>query len=126
MKRLFILSLFCISICGCNSNEVNNIEIKNVTCDEKNEILKENKNAILIDVRTKEEYDSGHIEKAINIPYDKIVDTLSTYGTIDFDTPIIVYCKSGGRSNMAAESLISSGYKNIYDLGAMSNCDWVN
>ena len=123
MKRLFVLSLLCVSICGCNSNEVNNVEIKNVTCDEKNELLKDNENAMLIDVRTKEEYDSGHIEKAINIPYDEIVDTLSTNGTIDFDTPIIVYCKSGGRSSMAAESLKDAGYKNIYDLGAMSNCD---
>ena len=123
MKKLFVLSLLCISICGCNSNEVNNVDIKKVTCEEKNEILKDNENAMFIDVRTKEEYNEGHIEKAINIPYDEIVDTLATYGTIDVDIPIIVYCKSGGRSSMAAESLKEAGYKNIYDLGAMSNCE---
>jgi rhodanese-related sulfurtransferase len=39
----------------------------------------------------------------------------------DKDTKIIVYCRSGNRSNMAAEELLSLGYKNIYDLGSMDN-----
>lgn len=121
MKKVLILGILLLSLCGCSDTE--QIEIKNITCDEKNEILKADDNAMLIDVRTKEEFDAGHIYKAINIPYDEIVDTLSTYGTIDFDTPIIVYCKSGGRSSMAADSLKDAGYKNIYDLGSMSNCE---
>lgn len=121
MKKLLILGIVLLSLCGCSTSE--KVESKSVTCNEKNEIIKENKNAMLIDVRTKEEYDEDHIEKAVNIPYEEVVNTLATYGTIDFNTPIIVYCKSGGRSSMAASSLVDAGYKNIYDLGAMSNCE---
>ena len=73
--------------------------------------------------KTDEEYKEKHLDKAINIPFDKIVDTLNTYGTIDFKVPIIVYCKSGGRSAQAAASLIEAGYQKVYDLGAMSSCD---
>ena len=121
MKKVIILFIFVIALCGCSVNGKD--ELKSVTCSEKDEILKSNSNAMLIDVRTEEEYNEGHIEKAINIPYDKVVEGLSVYGIINFDVPLIVYCKSGGRSSEAAESLVNAGYNNVYDLGAMSNCD---
>lgn len=120
MKKLLIIIILLLSICGCTSTET--AEIKQVTCSEKDEILK-NDRAMLIDVRTKMEYEEKHLDNAVNIPYEKIVETLDAYGDIDFNVPIVVYCQSGGRSSMAAESLKEAGYKNIYDLGAISNCD---
>lgn len=122
MKRIVFILVLLLSLCGCGT-QTEKTEIKQVTCDEKNEMIKNDEHVLFIDVRTKEEYEEKHLDKAINIPYDEIVDTLSTYGTIDYETPIIVYCKSGGRSNMAAEALKEAGYKNIYDLGAITNCD---
>ena len=119
MKKIVIVLVFALLLCGCNDKE----GLKSVTCSEKDEILNNNSNAMLIDVRTEEEYNEGHIERAINIPYDKVVESLDTYGILNFDVPLIVYCKSGGRSSMAAEALVDAGYKNVYDLGAMSNCD---
>ena len=121
MKKLIIAVVLLLSICGCTQEQ--QTEIKQVTCNEKDEILEKNKQAMLIDVRTEEEYKEKHLDDAINIPYDVIGDTIETYGTIDFDTPIIVYCKSGGRSSQAAETLKDKGYTKIYDLGAISNCD---
>ncbi len=121
MKKALVLTILVLLLCACNSNKTS--EIKQVTCNEKDKIIKNDAHTMLIDVRTKEEYDEKHIEKAINIPYDEIVDKLSAYGTIDFNTPIIVYCQSGKRSNMAAESLIKEGYKKIYDLGSIENCN---
>lgn len=120
MKKIILLTILLISICGCNNTEKS--EIKQVTCNEKDEIIEKENHALLIDVRTKEEYEESHLKDAINIQYDEIVQKLSTYGTIDFDTPIIVYCKSGTRSNMAAQTLKEEGYKNIYDLGSIDNC----
>jgi rhodanese-related sulfurtransferase len=76
--------------------------------------------AIIVDVREEEEYKEEHLDEAINIPYTAITDRISKYA--DKDTKIIVYCKSGVRSNKAANSLIEAGYKNIYDLGSISNC----
>ena len=120
MKKIVILTLLLLGLCGCTSNE--KAEIKQVTCNEKDEIIEKESHAMLIDVRTKEEYEESHLKDAINIPYDEIVQKLSTNGAIDFNVPIIVYCKSGTRSNMAAEALKEEGYKNIYDLGSIDNC----
>jgi len=75
---------------------------------------------VIVDVRTKEEYDSGHIEGAVNIPYDYISDKTINNSK---DINIIVYCKSGNRSKTAAGTLIKLGYKNVYDLGSISNWD---
>ena len=67
--------------------------------------------AVVIDVRNSEEYDTGHIRDAINIPLDNI-DSI----TYDKDTVIIVYCASGMRSANAAKTLINEGYTNVYNL----------
>ena len=121
MKKVLLLSfVLLLLLCGCSKESV--ASVKNVTCNEEKDILKDSK-AMLIDVRSKEEYDEGHLKEAINIAYDQIVDVLDTYGTIDFNTPIVVYCKSGARSSAAAKALLEAGYKKIYNLGAMSNCE---
>jgi len=119
---LLISCLFIIS--GCEKKEENKeIEPGKVTCNQKNTIINDNKDAVLIDVRSDNEYKEGHIDKAINIPYDKITSEITKYSNIKKDTPIIVYCKSGTRSAKAAESLKKAGYTKVYDLGAKSNCD---
>ena len=120
MKKIVILTLLLLGLCGCTSNE--KTKIIQVTCNEKDEIIEKESHAMLIDVRTKGEYEESHLKDAINIPYDEIVQKLSTNGAINFNVPIIVYCKSGARSNMAAEALKEEGYKNIYDLGSIDNC----
>ena len=84
-------------------------------------ILKNDKNAVLLDVRSPQEYKEGHLEKSINIPlYDiskKIENIIS-----DKETIIIVYCQSGNRSKKAIEILYKNGYKNLYNIvGGMDN-----
>ena len=93
--------------------------IKKVTCSEAKKL--QNEGAILIDVREIDEYNENHLEGAINISYTVIGDKISNYVT-DLNSKIIVYCKSGGRSNKAANTLKEKGYKNIYDLGSINNC----
>ena len=72
---------------------------------------------ILIDVRTAEEYASGHIPSAINIPYDIISDNMPTENSDDL---IIVYCRSGRRSGIAQKAINDLGFTNIYDFGGVS------
>ena len=72
-------------------------------------------NAVLIDVRTPEEYAEGHLDNAVNINwYDE--DFINQFETIEKDETIYVYCKKGGRSSSAAELLTSTGYTNVIDL----------
>ena len=103
-------------LCSCsNNNEVNDkIIVENVTCSEKDKLLKEG--AILIDVRSSIEYDSGYLEGAINIPVETIESEIEEK-VKDENTKIILYCRSGSRSSTAAQILVDMGYKNVYDLG---------
>lgn len=74
--------------------------------------------ARLVDVRTAEEYASGHLEGAINVPVQELAARIGELGPTDGS--IVVYCRSGARSARAAESLRRAGFTSIHDLGAMS------
>ncbi len=117
MKKLIFLFLLLFILTGCSSEEGT---ITKVTCTKMKELMTDSK-AVLVDVRSKEEYEEGHLDNAKNKPLTKL-DELKDVDKIDLDTPLIVYCKSGVRSSEAAKELLKMGYKKIYDLGAMSNC----
>ncbi len=70
--------------------------------------------ALLIDVRSAEEYQDGHIEGAINIPHDQTSDLIVAIGA-DKQRPVVVYCRSGNRSSMAKAELVAKGYSGVYD-----------
>ena len=76
------------------------------------DILKEN-NYIILDVRTKEEYQEGHVINALNIPYDEIDENIN----LSKNKTILVYCRSGKRSQIAYNTLKKYGY-DVYDMGA--------
>ncbi len=71
-----------------------------------------NKNAIVIDVRTKEEYQMEHYKDALNIPYDEIEKHLKKLESYK-DKPIILYCRSGRRAGIAKQTLEKYGFKNV-------------
>ncbi len=71
---------------------------------------------IVIDVRTSSEYENGHIENAINIPYDVIKDRITEI-TDDKEALIKLYCKSGRRSGIAKNVLDKLGYRNVTNEG---------
>ena len=85
------------------------------------ERLDKGEKLIIVDVRTKEEYDSGHIANSLLIPYDEIEKKAPALLT-DKNAAIIVYCRTGRRSEIAAKSLLKLGYTNVADMGAIS--DW--
>lgn len=74
---------------------------------------------LLIDVRTPEEFASGHISGAVNIPVESLQSRLSE---VSNGQPIVVYCRSGNRSATASQILEQAGYTSIYDLGGI--VDW--
>lgn len=78
-------------------------------------------NVVILDVRTLDEYNEGHIDKAILIPDTEIKDQAETTLT-DKSATILVYCRSGRRSALASATLVELGYTNVYDFGGI--IDW--
>ncbi len=77
------------------------------------------KKGVLVDVRTKAEYERGHIPESINIELehlDKILEKVP-----DKDTPLFVYCRSGRRSSRAKSSLKRAGYLDVTNIGGIVN-----
>ena len=74
---------------------------------------------IWIDVRTADEYNSGHVSEAVNIPYTEIAEGISDL-TGDKEAPIYVYCRSGRRSGVAKETLEGLGYTQVVNVGGIN------
>jgi phage shock protein E len=73
--------------------------------------------ALLLDVRTPQEFSMGHVEGALNIPVQVINQR---HKELPRDKVIVVYCRSGRRSAHAAQLLLEAGFKEVYDIGPMS------
>ena len=123
MKKLLLLFVIILMGSACNKvsdEEMEKATVNKIDCYTMKEKMVEG--AVLIDVRTKAEYDAGTLEFAINVPVEtiesNILDKVSSK-----DTPIIVFCRSGNRSSDAANKLIELGYTKVYDLGAMNSCN---
>lgn len=76
--------------------------------------------ALLLDVRTPEEFAAGHVGGAVNIPVQQLEAALGTFPARE-DQDIVVYCQSGRRSANAAGILQRAGYSKVHDLGPRSN-----
>ena len=106
-----------------DSKEVKNekkAEYKKITSDEAKNIMSTQK-AIVVDVRSLEEYNEGHIPNAISIPLETIENEAEAK-LKNKDDLILVYCRSGRRSREAALRLIEKGYTNVIDFGGIQ--DW--
>jgi rhodanese-related sulfurtransferase len=73
--------------------------------------------ALVIDVRSRQEFESGHLSQAINIPLDDL-DTLLRQEVKDKNQALLLHCASGIRSGMAKKRLEAAGYKNAFNLGS--------
>ena len=83
-------------------------------------MMRANPSCTVLDVRSRSEYNSGHIPKAVCLP-DNEISTRAPYFLPDKKSLILVYCKGGSRSREAATSLVSMGYTNVYDIGGINS-----
>ena len=101
--------------------EESKISYKIITQEEAKKIIDGQDGYIILDVRTKEEYDAGHIPNAMLLPNEDIgsedIDILP-----DKKQLILIYCRSGNRSKQAAQKLVDLGYENIMEFGGI--IDW--
>ncbi len=112
---LFGISLLSFTACG------KTISYTNISPKDAVDVIKGDSEAVLIDVRTPEEFRVVRIPGSVLIPdyeiQDKIADVVP-----DKDTTVIIYCRSGNRSRSAANKLIDMGYTKVFDLGGI--IDW--
>ncbi|MEL7660900.1 rhodanese-like domain-containing protein [Acetobacterium wieringae] len=97
------------------------MSVNKITAEEAKVMIDEGKNLVILDVRTQEEYNEGHIENAVLIP-DTEISAKSSTVLADSNQTILVYCRTGRRSAEAAKKLVDLGYSNIYDFGGI--VDW--
>ena len=112
MLRYVFIITFSSTIFSCTL--FNNESINQMNSDELMEFIELN-DAILVDVRTEDEYNSGYIENSLNIDYFSN-DFSVNADKLDKNTPIILYCRSGNRSSMSANKISKLGFKEIYNL----------
>ena len=123
MKKLVFLLLAVLLLTACGQDKENDqgAVYVNITAEEAKQIMDTEEGYIILDVRTQEEYDQGHIPGAILISHEEIAEKAEDVLT-DKDQLILVYCRSGRRSKIAAEALVELGYTNIKEFGGI--IDW--
>lgn len=130
LKRIIALILtitLCLStLTGCTVSEAPNtapnssVTYEQISTEEAKEIMDSQEDYIILDVRSQEEYNSGHIENAILIP-DTEIATKAEIMLEDKDALILVYCRSGRRSKNAASELATLGYTNVKEFGGINS-----
>ena len=123
MKKwiLFLLAVMLMTGCGQNIDNEQEAVYLNITAEEAKEIMDSEEGYVILDVRTQKEFDQGHIPGAIQISHEEIAEKAEEVLT-DKDQLILVYCRSGRRSKIAAEALVELGYTNIREFGGI--IDW--
>lgn len=142
MKKIlcFISILLCILLSACGNDSSKEIiggadsetpikiyekgeksMYEQITAEEAKNIMDSGEDVVILDAREQDEYDSGHIPGAILIPYTEIENKAEDI-LPDKDKQILVYCRSGRRSKIAAEILSSLGYTNTKEFGGI--IDW--
>lgn len=123
MKKLvfLLLAVMLLTACGQAKENDQGAVYVNITAEEAKQIMDTEEGYIILDARTQEEYDEGHIPGAIVISHEEITEKAEEVLT-DKDQLILVYCRSGRRSKLAAEALVELGYTNIKEFGGI--IDW--
>ena len=119
MRTLALIVIMALLSIGC-SPEQTTAEVGLVTPEQ---LLSEPPaNALVLDVRTPEEFSGGHVPGAINVPHTEVAERLDELGN-DRSRPVVVYCERGGRAAQAEAALLAGGFTDVRHLeGDMS--DW--
>ena len=120
-----LLIVMGFTIAGCGGDTVDErkeqAEYRRVTADEAQVLMQQTQDYLILDVRSPEEFAEGHIPHAINIPMERFGEA-PPKELPDKAQKIFVYCRSGARSQQAAQKLANMGYTNIVEMGGIK--DW--
>lgn len=112
IKHLSLILLLALAVSACGQTQA-------IPFEESIVVEASEDKALLLDVRSPDEYISGHVKEAINLPVNNLDEIESL--TKSKDETIYVYCRSGNRSQKAKTLLEEKGYTKVIDLGGISN-----
>ena len=118
---MFLISLSLFGLTACDGEKEKTSTYEQITAEQAKVIMDTEKDYIIIDARTEEEFAEGHIENAILIPEYEIASRAEKE-LPDKEQLILVYCRSGRRSKIASEELVELGYINVKEFGGI--IDW--
>lgn len=119
-KKLGVIIVLVLGIVSCAGTQA----LARISPADAKALLEGRDPVVLIDVRTLDEYNSGYIAGARHLPHDQInADTIKAIAP-DKTVSVIVYCRSGNRSGIAARTLVELGYSKVWDLGPVSAWTW--
>lgn len=116
-----LLVILLLAGCVATTRDENEANYKQITMSEAVEIIGNESDYIILDVRRPDEFAAGHIPNAVNIPNESI-DSNEITELPDKDKLILVYCRSGNRSKQASQKLVKLGYTNVLEFGGIN--DW--
>ncbi|NLT58034.1 MAG: rhodanese-like domain-containing protein, partial [Clostridiales bacterium] len=108
-------------VTGALKGEASTATYQKITAEEAKSRIDSGDALVVLDVRTKAEYEAGHIPGAVLLPNEHI-SSQALEQLPDLEAEILVYCRSGNRSAQAAKKLIKLGYTDVYDFGGI--IDW--
>ncbi len=117
---LCLLVLLCVGAFLFLKSRLSSAGYQKITPEEAQIMLAEG-GVTLVDVRTAPEYTDRHIDGALLIPHTDILNARPEAQLPDLNAPIILYCRTGSRSQTASKALLEYGYKNVYDLGGINS-----
>jgi rhodanese-related sulfurtransferase len=127
ISKVIFLLLLIVVLSGCGVNkQKDSLIFKNITVQEAAEFIKENRSnshLIILDVRTPEEFNAGHMQNAVNLDFYSPTFK-EELGKLDKNKIFFVYCRTGNRSGQAMEIMKSLDFKEVYNLSG-GIADWV-
>ena len=123
INKRFLIALLTLTLpLGCvGCSDGSSASYEQISGAQAKALMDSESGYIILDAREQHEYDEGHIPGAILIPYGEIADRAENE-LPDKDQLILVYCRSGRRSKIAAEQLVKLGYTNVKEFGGI--IDW--
>ena len=121
IRESYPVQVTAVSLRILTDEEIESMQYQVISAEDAKNIMEDGSPYVLLDVRTPEEFKEGHIEGALLLPNTEIEAKASSV-LPDKDARILVYCRSGNRSEEAALKLIDMGYSNVYDFGGI--IDW--
>ena len=119
VKRIFSLILaMLLLLTGCGGTTVENT-YQQITQEEAKNMM-DTQEVIVLDVREQDEFDAGHIPGAVLLPVGTITKATAASVIQDFDSVVLVYCRSGNRSKTASKALVEFGYTGVYEFGGIN------